>query len=1181
LIAEPGVTSLSNLLSLALFYVSLLFAVAWWFDRRSQIGASVGDMRLRPWVYALSLGVYCSSWTFYGAVGSSTAQPWSHAPVYLGPILLCLFGWPVLARLVSLGVRHRVTSIADYLGARYGKRQSLSILVTAVATAAMLPYIALQFRALDQAWAVMVADRGAPLAHDSGDTTLLIAVLLAAFTLLFGTRRLDGRERHPGVMNAIAVESLVKLLAFIAVAVFALVKLGSVTVPGGATPAFPVPQASLLSAEFLAHTLLSALAILCLPRQFHVIVVEVQRLADARLMRWVFPAYLALFMLLALPISSLGGAVQAGGASGLPSPDVFIQWLPLAYDADWLALAVFIGGISAATGMVIVATVSLAIMITNEIAVPVLLRLRGDSSELILRLGENLRRVRQLTIVAILLAAWWVARWLAGIPWLSDIGFICFLAAAQLAPGLLAGLYWRRAQGVAVMAGLLLGLSLWFLLAALPAVQPDMPAPTLATDTAMAQTLPVPLALATLISLGGNALLMLLLSLLLRPSAADLRQAHAFLDEDSPIPTGDSVEALALSPLRLGQLQALLLPFISDEAYQRLWRELEDRYQQRLLIADRAPRFVVQQVESLLAGVIGAASARRVLQQLEDSRQLAFSDLAGLIGDANQQYRFNRELLEATVESMLQGVSVVDSDLRLVAWNSRYEQMFDYPPRFLYVGCPIERVYRFNAQRGILGGSESPDDQIARRLAWLRQGSPHRLQRRMPNGRVIDIRGNTMPNGGFVTTFVDVTDYREMVAELEDAKQELEARVASGSRSLSESNAELRRENRLRAAAETRLREANLSRSRFMSATSHDLLQPINAARLFLSTLRSRNAEEDALAPTLGQIDDALQRAEQLIGELREMARLDAGHQRPQREHFAAAPLLRQLADEFGPAARRAGVRLRCRPGSLWLYSDRALVYRVLQNLLGNAIKYAAPGDVLLGLRRRNAGAELQVIDCGPGISSQDQVRIFDEFERLDGGGRDDEGLGLGLAIVRRYAELLDLPLRLESAPGRGTLFSITLPRGEARLSVPGAENHGQAELAGARVLCLENDARVRSAMLSMLESFGCQVRAVADRQGLRDALLQAPVDVVLADYHLDAGDTGIDALRAVCSELTPPLPDAVIISADDGADTRLATQTVGYRFLPKPVNPARLRALLRALLDARDGAAVSSHRAP
>ncbi|MFN2330098.1 MAG: histidine kinase, partial [Chromatocurvus sp.] len=158
------------------------------------------------------------------------------------------------------------------------------------------------------------------------------------------------------------------------------------------------------------------------------------------------------------PISSLGNAMAESGAPGLPSPDVFIQWLPLAYDADWLALAVFIGGISAATGMVIVATVSLAIMITNEVAVPVLLKLRGDSTELILRLGESLRRVRQVTIVGILLAAWWVARWLDGIPWLSDIGFISFLAAAQLAPGLLAGLYWRRAQGVAVMAGLLLGL---------------------------------------------------------------------------------------------------------------------------------------------------------------------------------------------------------------------------------------------------------------------------------------------------------------------------------------------------------------------------------------------------------------------------------------------------------------------------------------------------------------------------------------------------------------------------------------------------------------------------------------------------------------------------------------------------------------------------------------------------
>jgi Na+/proline symporter/signal transduction histidine kinase len=1136
----------SNLLSLALLYVALLFAVAWWSDR---LGAgSASGSRLRPFVYALTLGVYCSSWTFYGAVGSAAETPWSHAPLYLGPMLLFLLGWPVVRRLVQVGVEHRVTSIADYIGARYGKRQTLSMLVTLVAAAAVLPYIALQFRALAQAWATVVGGEAGAM----GDTTLFVAIILAVFTILFGTRRLDGRERHLGVMNAVAVESVIKLLAFIAVATTAILYLRDVPPAEVLTAAALSPTRALDSAEFYARTLISGLAILCLPRQFHVSVVEAQSLEDARHARWLLPLYLGLFLVLATPIS-LAGAHLAAASGNAVAPDTYTQWLPLALGTDTVAIAAFLGGISAATGMVIVATVSLAIMLTNEVAVPVAMRLQAGTPRLILNLGDSLRRVRQVTIVAVLLAAWGVSRLLAGIPWLTDIGFLSFLAAAQLAPAILAGLYWRRAHGLAVMAGLLAGLGLWFYCAVLPALMPPASAP--GAEGAR-------LAVATVWSLGMNATLLIVLSLLLRPSAPDLRQARLFLSGEGEARDDD----FELSPIRVSQLRALLPPLLGDEASRRLWRGIEASYEQRLLPGDRVPAFALQRVESALAGVIGATSASRMLLQLEESRQLDFAAIAGLVGDLNQQYSINRSLLESTLESMLQGVSVVDPDLRLVAWNRRYEAMFDYPERFLYVGCPIERGYRFNAERGILGGNGTNiDAEVEKRLAWLRQGSAHRLQRRMPDGQVIDIRGNPMPEGGFVTTYIDITDYREVVQELEDAKKELEARVAVGSASLSETNARLRRENRLRAAAETRLREANRRRGRFMSATSHDLLQPINAARLFLAALRNRVSVDDGVRGTVDQIDDALQRAEQLIAELREIARLDSGRQKVSAASFPAAELLRQLREEFEPQALRAGVDLRCAPSSLWLYSDRALVYRVLQNLLANGIKYAAPGPVLIGIRRRRGRAEIQVLDQGPGIAPQDRARIFEEFERARGGG-DDEGLGLGLAIVRRITDLLGLPLHLESELGRGTLFSVQLSLGSPQvLAATPAPAVSAPELAGCRVLCLDNDARVREGMCALLGSMGCEVRACRDRAALAAAVAEQCPDVILADYHLDGEDDGVAAVAAVSADL-PERPPCIVISADDSEAVRGAVRAAGYRFLPKPVNTARLRALLLAL---------------
>lgn len=1165
----------SYLLSLAVLYICALFGLAWIVDRRSGLGKEQGPPRRQALVYALSLCVYCSSWTFYGAVGSATASPWSHAPIYLGPILVFTVGWTMLSRMVRLGTEHRVTSIADYFGARFGKRQQLSILVTVVATAAVLPYIALQFRALTQAWSIIAGDATGPslTATDSG---LAIAIVLGAFTVLFGARRLDGRERHQGMMSAIALESVVKLCAFLCVAVFALIYLNRPDVASVVDWSAQSPAELVLSGDFFTQILISAFAIFCLPRQFHVMVVEAKDRGSTKLARWLLPLYLLLFMLLAVPISLAGSHLFSAPSSPPVSPDTYVQMLPAVLGTPWISLIAFVGGLSAATGMVIVATVSLAIMLTNEVAVPFMIRGKSDQGASLLFLGNQLRVVRQVTILLILAAAWWVSTQLSGISWLTEIGFMSFLAAAQLAPGLLAGLYWRRAHGVAITAGLAAGLLLWFYCLVLPEV---LPAGSALRSTGLfdiswlkPQALfgwegPGPLTYATLWSLGVNVLLLLAVSKFSEASAADKRQAAVFMDTDEVgAQQGDDFN---LSPVRAGQLRALLPPFLEEGRLQLLWRSFEERYQQRLLPADRLPLFAVREAESLLAGVIGAASSSRVFSELTESRQVDFAGLASLVSEAGRQQTFNRDLLETTVESMLQGVSVVDAQLRLVAWNTRYETMFAYPQRLLYVGMPIEKLYRFNAERGVLGGAGgSIDHEVEKRLDWLRRGHPHRLERRLPDGRVIDIHGVPLPRGGFVTTYIDITDYREVVTQLEEVRLELEDRVASGSQSLADTNAELRRENRLRAEAERKLRDASLSKNRFMSASSHDLLQPISAARLFVEALKPQAGDSENTSELVEKIDQSLYRAEALIAELREMARLDSGKQQVKLESFSLDALLREVYAEFEPAAQKAGLQLRLRSSSLWLRSDRNLLFRALQNLVGNAIKYSEKGKVLLGVRRRPEAVEVQVLDQGPGIPAQAQARVFAEFERLtgSGGGRGEEGLGLGLAIVSRYANLLDLPLRLSSDPGRGSLFSLTVPSGIEAAPEAAAESMGRGHrFTGIRVLCIDNDRQVREAMTAMLSAEGCAVSAVSDRQELFECLQDVGADVVVADYHLDDGDTGIAALQWAFDKLGWRCP-CIMVSADDGANVKERAREVGFRSLPKPVNPERLKALILAL---------------
>ncbi len=1173
----------SNLLSLALLYICILFAVAWYADRQSDTAPS-GVRRVlstpvwRGVFYALSLAVYCSSWTFYGAVGSATESAWSHAPIYLGPILMFVFGWPIIRRMLQVGARHRVTSVADYIGARYGKRQSLAVLVTLVATAAVLPYIALQFKALAQAWVIV----GGSVSMEEveaigGDTALLVAIILAVFTILFGARRLDGRERHQGMMAAIAVESVVKLLAFMAVAVLALIYLAGLPEGVSAEHRSQALGDISFSADFVARTLISALAILCLPRQFHVMVVEAREGTDTRIARWMFPAYLALFMLMVVPISLAGARVFA--VADNINPDVYVQLLPIAMDAPWVAVAAFIGGISAATGMVIVATVSLAIMITNEVVAPIVLRISARSPAAVLKLGDSLRRIRQFSIAGILFCAWLVTQLIMDIPWLAQIGFVSFLAAAQLAPAILAGLYWRRAHGTGVIAGLLIGIALWFYCGVLPAVLPPEAALLHSGPFGIDWLRPTQLfglvgeyrlSYATAWSLSGNVLAMVLLSLLLRPSSADVRQARLFIEGAADESREDDSD-YALSLIRVSQLQALLPPFMEPGEFTAMWREFEDTYQQRLLPADRAPVFVVNQVESVLARIIGATSAHQAMEQLERSQQLEYGDLASMVTDASRLHTFNRELLQTTVESLLQGVSVVDKELRLVAWNKQYEALFHYPERFLYVGCPIERVYRFNAQRGILGSGGRPvEEEVERRLNWLREGSPHRLERIMPDGTVVDIRGTPLPRGGFVTTYIDITDFRDVHAQLEEAKLELEQKVATGSQTLSETNARLRQENRLRAQVEASLREAHQSKTRFMSATSHDLLQPINAARLFTAALKPKLAQ--GVAPEtrhiVDQIDSSLHRAEQLIAELREISRLDSGKQMPRRSHFPVSAVFQALHREFQSMAELKGLVLKLQPSSIWLYSDESLVTRILQNFLSNAIKYTPAGRVLVGIRRRAEGAEIQVIDSGPGIAEADQMKVFQEFERLQRQiQHGEEGLGLGLAIVSRYAELLGHEVRLRSAPGQGTMFSITITYGQAL-------EQGRAEptvstgrdLEGLGIVCVDNDPMILEGMLQLLSTMGAQARGASNRAELLGLFNEGVrPDIVLADYHLDEGDTGLNAVLEARQRSGWDLP-CIIISADDSDVIKDRAKAVGFRFLSKPVNAARLRALILAL---------------
>ncbi|MEQ1438337.1 PAS domain-containing hybrid sensor histidine kinase/response regulator [Fontimonas sp. SYSU GA230001] len=1156
-------------------YVGLLFALAWWGDRNA---ARTSEGRPRPLTYSLALAVYCTSWTFYGAVGRAAESGWDYLPIYLGPMLVFLFGAPLLERLLQLCRRHNITSLADFIGARYGRRQLLAALVTVIAVIGILPYLALQLKAVAVSMDVLIA----PDSRSAGwfsDGALVTAFLLAVFAILFGTRQVSSRENHHGLVLAVAFESVVKLVAFLAVGLYA-----TYSVFGGAgdaiTAALSQPRVAAAMARpdwmagFLAQTVLAMAAILCLPRQFHIMVVENSDPGDLRTARWVFPGYLALISLFVLPIAGAGALLLGSGVA----PDTYVLNLPLQRGDGGLALLAYIGGFSAATSMVIVSTIALSTMLSNELVMPLLLRWQPLGLARGSDLSGLIKTVRRVAIVALLILAYLYTRFFAAGGTLTSIGLLSFAAVLQFAPALLGGLYWKRGTHQGVLAGLVVGFAMWGYTLMLPTLL-GSEAP-LVRDGPLGLSWLRPQGLlgidwldavthGTVWSLACNLLGYVLGSRWFVAGLRDHLHAVRFIGEAEP---DARPREIATGNATVGDLRALLERFFGAPRAAQHLHDYGARIGVVLHDRDRATPELVRASERSLAGALGASSARVVMAAMLRGRDMQVEDVIQLLDETSHALQFSRELLQATLEHLPQGVSVVDHELRLVAWNRRYVQLFGYPDELIVQGRPIEDLIRHNAGQGLIGGrtgvapAQDVEALVARRLEHMRAGRAHEHERAMPDGTVIQIRGNPMPGGGFVTSYTDVTEYKRQQAHLQELADTLEQRVRERTEELSRLAGEL-------ATAKASADRANAAKTRFLAAASHDLVQPISAARLFLAAVdRERAAPE--LRTLVHNVEGALAAAERLLSALLDISRLDAGALPVRREHLRLSAVLAPLAAEFSVLAKERGLELRARSCAAVVFTDPGLLRRILQNFLSNALRYTPSGRVLLGCRRTRGGVRIEVWDTGPGIPASRQQEIFEEFRRLRSHDtRGESGLGLGLAIAERTARLLGHDIGMRSTEGRGSLFWVRVPLGNpAALSVPGEPPARSAPAFDQpRVLCIENEAAVLAGMKALLESWGCRVVAcasLAEAEAHWRGGARAP-DLALVDYHLDDGVSGIDALDTLRRTWQREVP-GIVVTADHTPQARQAAIDRGYAFLPKPVAIAKLRALVNRILGER-----------
>ncbi len=1160
--------------AIALAYIGLLFLVASYGDRMRGLARGASYRLL---IYPLSLAVYCTSWTFFGSVGIASRTGFDFLTIYIGPLLMVGLGYPLIIRIVRLAKGQNITSIADFVAARYGKSPAVAATVALIAIIGMIPYIALQLKAVSASVSTILAQAapgGTPLL---GDVALFVALAMATFAVLFGTRHTDATEHQDGLMLAIATESIVKLMAFTAVGIFVTFVMfhgpfdlfaRAMAQPRVATILTNAPQ----FAPFAAMTALSFFAIILLPRQFHVSVVENHGEAEIRRAAWMFPVYLVLINLFVLPIAMAGLLTFP---LGHVDSDMFVVALPLAAHAELITLIAFIGGLSAATAMVIVETVALSIMVSNDLVIPLVLKrraaLNGGPSDA----GAQLLTTRRIAIFVIMLLAYIYYR-SAGEAQLAAIGLLSFAAVAQFAPAFFGGLLWRRGTALGAIAGMSSGILVWAYTLLLPSISDagivgrhiliDGPwGVTLLRPQALFGFDLPPLVHGVLLSLGFNIAFYICCSLLRRPTAIEHVQADLFVPS-SLAPMAPSFR-LRRASVTVEELITTVARYLGEERTRESFASFAVTRRIDIEPQAEADFQLLQYAEYLLASAIGAASSRLVLSLLLRKRNVSTKAALKLLDDANAAIHYNREILQTALDHVRQGIAVFDKDLTLVCWNRQFGEIFDLPHGLTRVGTALADILRHVGEHAERNDKTS-DEFVAERIANYTSEDEPILERFADRGLVIEVRTNRMPHGGLVTTFTDITPSVKAAEALERANATLERRVRERTGELTRLNTELER-------AKAEADEANVSKTRFVAAASHDILQPLNAARLYVTSLseRQRGGEESDL---VANIDASLEAVEEIFTALLDISRLDTGAMKPEIANFRIDDLLARLDVEFAPLARAKGLKLVFMPCSLNVRSDRRLLRRLLQNLISNAIKYTPEGHVLVGCRRRGDKLRIEVYDTGIGIPQAKRRAVFKEFHRLDQGARVARGLGLGLSIVERIARVLDCEVTLRSnvgqnGTGHGSRFSIEVLRATGVAAAPRSRAAPRPDIGrvdGTVVLCIDNERAILDGMETLLGGWNCRTLTAADLGEALAAINSSGLepDGLLVDYHLDGDQSndgnGISVIAELRRRLGRHVP-AILITADRSRHVRDEARADGVHVLNKPVKPASLRALI------------------
>jgi PAS domain S-box-containing protein len=982
------------LAAIVLGYLVFLFVVA---AAAERFGARWFSTRLRTVTYVLAVSVYCTAWTFYGSVGLAASRGVEFLTIYLGPALIALL-WPTLLRkIVRVAKEQRITTISDFIASRYGKSAPLGTLVAALVVCGMIPYIALQLKAVSVSLRLML---GPSDFLDTFDPTLLIAVTLAAFGIFFGARNLDFTRQQTGLMTAVAAESLVKLVAFLLAGAYVTWGLF-----GGFADIFAQVDVhpewwrlltldaptSASYARWTAMLFISMMAVMLLPRQFHVLVVQNPRERDVHTAAWAFPLYLLLINLFVLPVA-FGGLLRFGSPETLA--DSYILALPLAESASFMAVAVFLGGFSAATAMIVVDSLALSKMISNDIVMPFILR-RRDFPEVY---WAGLASTRLGILVVVTLGYMW-AKLEAGQVLLVEMGLLSFIAVSQCAPAVLLGLYWRRGTRRGAMWGISSGFALWFYTLIVPAlVKEGVLAESLLQHGPFGIGWLRPTALLGLTgldtlshgvfwSLFVNVTAYLLISLRSTQDAEERAQAAAFVGGAAAEPPRTTA---ILSVRELERLIHLYVP--AHEADALLAELLGGKSPSELSVPELLDMRI--RLERELAASLGGAAARYII---EDRFTISKGDAEQLVDSFHgiqRSLRKSEQLLASVVESVEDCIFTTDVEGRLITLNAAGQRL---------LGLDAARARALTYLDVLAEADRRRVGPILRRAV---------IEGRGWRGSVTGLAHGRSPFPAHLAVAC-VFDAQRQILGAVGVLRDLTEQVATQQRLIQ--------------------REKLASLGEMAAGVAHEIRNPLGGIKMATRLLAGGGFEGGRIDQEMAHtIVSGISEIERIIADLLEYARdtrLDVGE-------YPLSRILVPALDAALVAAepRRVRVVTRGLDAEVMAAVDGPRLRQVFANVVKNAVEATERRDdacVELRLGLRGSAAVVEVRDNGPGMDASQREKIFLPFFTTK-----PHGTGLGMAIVKKIMDLHGGEIEIDSAPGHGTTVRLIIPRAAPALPV-------------------------------------------------------------------------------------------------------------------------------------------------